>query len=94
VGIRKWCKSIQEMSKLVLVVTHSEQEVSKSVQVNFKKKEGIMSVQEVRKSVQKVSNAEEGISKSVRELSKPVYVASELEQEVSKTVLAEKGKVP
>ncbi len=41
-GIRKWCKSIQEISKLVLVVTNSEQEVGKSVQVNLRKKEVIM----------------------------------------------------
>jgi hypothetical protein len=39
VGIRKLCKSIPEMSKLVLVVTNSEQEVSKSVQENIRNKE-------------------------------------------------------
>jgi hypothetical protein len=60
VGIRKWCKSIHEMSKLVFLVTNSEQEVSKSVQVKIRSKEVNMSDQEVRKSVQKVSNAEEG----------------------------------
>ncbi len=56
---RKWCKLIQEMSKLVLVVTNSEQEGSKSVQVKIRNNEVNMSVQEVRKSVQKVSNSAE-----------------------------------
>ncbi len=59
-GIWKWCKSMQEMSKLVFLVTNSEQEVSKSVQVKIRNKEMNMSIQEVRKSEPKVSNAEEG----------------------------------